>query len=177
MKQKKQDKKIKKGIKRKNVNIYFELISIIIIIPLFSFFILSILNKNNTSSVYRIPTNKTNIKISTDMNFYFPGENIKLMIENNSKKTIYFEPCEYLNKFEKKIGGKWRESFNYEGIKAYDKFGFKREKNITKCEIKLPKEGVGIYRTVIQIYYGCERPGEDMCRNSKAFYSNEFRVK
>ncbi len=177
MKQKKQDKKAKKEIKRKNVNIYFEVILMIIVIPIFSFLSISIFKENDSGFVSKILTGKSDVKITTDKPFYVSGENMKLSIKNESINPIYFEPCEYLNKFEKKIDEKWRESFNYESIKDYDKFGFKREKNITNCEIKLPKEGAGIYRTVIQIYYECERPGEDMCRNSKAFYSNEFRVK
>ncbi len=173
----KKQKKQKKTAIRKSANVYFEMVLVIIIIPLFSFFIFSISGKNSPDFIKNILPIKSNIKIFTEKATYFAGENIELFVKNNSKELIYFEPCEYLNKFEKLVGGKWVESSSYEGAKIYDEFGFNREKNFVNCKIQLPENGAGTYRAVVQIYYECERPGEFMCKNSDIFYSNKFEVR
>jgi len=179
----KQQNKTKKAIKqkktaiRKKTNIYFEIVLIIIIIPFFSFFILFILGKNTSDLIKNFLPIKSDIKVFTEKNFYYAGENIELFVKNDSKESIYFEPCEYLNKFEKKVNGRWIESSSYEGAKIYDESGFNREKNFVNCKINLPKDGAGIYRSVVQVYYECEKPGKNMCKNSEIFYSNKFEVK
>ena len=61
--------------------------------------------------------------------------------------------------------------------KTYDNRAFRKEENITDCDINLPKSGAGIYRAVVEIYYDCQIPGREMCADSKVFYSNEFEVR
>jgi len=179
----KQQNKTKKAIKqkktaiRKKTNIYFEIVLIIIIIPFFSFLALSVFGKNSPDLIKNILPNKSDIKIFTEKTFYSAGEDIEIFVKNNSKKSIYFEPCKYLNRFEKMADGKWIESSSYAGAKIYDESGFKKEKDFASCKIQLPENGAGIYRTVVRIYYECEKPGENMCKNSNVFYSNKFEVK
>lgn len=169
--------KQKKRITKKSVNIYFEIVLAIIIIPLFSFSVLSILRGNGHNSIKNIFTNNSGIKVFTEKALYSKGENIELFIKNDSEKSIYFEPCEYLNKFEKMAGERWIKSSSYESAKIYNDVGFNKEKDFISCKIPLPENGAGIYRTVVKIYYECEKPGENMCKDSDIFYSNEFEVK
>jgi hypothetical protein len=177
MQQKKEAKKQKNTIARKNNNIYFEVVLVIIIIPFFSFFTLSILGVNSYSLKRNISSNNNDINIFTEKTFYSAGDDIELFIKNDSKNSIYFEPCQHLNRFEKMIDGRWIEFSDYEGAKIYDESGFNREKNFVNCKIQLPKNGDGIYRSVVQVYYECEKPGENMCKDSDIFYSNEFEVR
>ncbi len=177
MKQKNKIKKQKKTATRKSANIYFEMVLAIIIIPLFSFLVLSVLGKNSPDLIRNILPSKSDIKVFTEKISYSAGENIELFIKNDSEKPIYFEPCKYLNRFEKMADGKWMESSSYNGAKIYDESGFKKGKNFASCKIQLPENGAGIYRAVVRIYYECEKPGEDACKNSDVFYSNEFEVK
>lgn len=177
MKQKNKTRKNKKTATRKSVNIYFEMILAIIIIPLFSFLALSALGKNSSYLIKNIFPDKSDIKIFTGKISYFAGENIELFIKNDSEKPVYFEPCKYLNRFEKMTDGRWIESSSYKGAKIYDESGFNKEKYFASCKIQLPENGAGIYRAVVRIYYECEKPGESMCKDSDVFYSNKFEVK
>ncbi len=176
MKQKNEAKKQKKTMVRKNANIYFEIVLAIIIIPLFSFLVLSVLGKNSPDLIKNILPCRSDIKVFTEKISYSAGEKIELFIKNDSEKSIYFEPCQYLNKFEKMADGKWTEYSSYNGVKIYDEFGFNKGKNFASCKIQLPENGAGTYRSVVQIYYECEKPGEDACKNSDIFYSNKFEV-
>lgn len=179
----KQKNKIKKEIKQKktagykNTDVCFEMILAVIIIPFFSFLVLSVLGKNSPNLIKNVLPIRSDIKVFTEKTFYSAGENIELFIKNNSKEPIYFEPCEYLNKFEKMINGEWIKFSDYKGAKIYDESGFNREKNFANCEIQPPKNGAGTYRAVIRIYYECEKPGESMCKDSDIFYSNKFEVR
>ena len=177
MKQKNIEKTNKKSNKKDIIiNVFLGVILTTMLVLLFSFLALLFFPKNKNIS-YNIKGNTQKIIITTDKEHYNVGEDIELSVKNRLTNSIYFEPCEYLDKFEKMVNGKWRESFSYGGKKNYDEFGFKREDNITNCKIELPKEGAGIYRAVVRIYYECEGPGENMCANSKVFYSNEFEVR
>lgn len=176
---KKQTKKIKQKKKQQkclNENIYFEVILMIILIPLFSFFVLSVFNKNEPNSTNRIIKDKTDVKILTDKNIYSLNDKIVLIVKNNSGELVYFEPCKYLNNFEKKVGKKWVAENKTTSDKTYDKSDFDKRKSVTKCEIDLPKSGEGIYRTFVNVYYDCKKPGYDTCRSFETFYSNEFEV-
>ena len=120
--------------------------------------------------------NTKSVEISTNKNVYIAGEKISLIIKNNKERAVYFEPCEYLNNFEKKINGEWKEeSVVISNNNYYNQFSFNRNKDLTKCKIELPKSGEGIYRSVVRIYYNCVKPGH--CESSEIFYSNEFGVK
>ena len=120
-------------------------------------------------------TNIKSVEINTDKNIYTAGEKINLSIINNEKQLVYFKPCEYLNNFEKEIDKKWRkENITISDNNDYNQVSFNKNESITKCEIELPKSGEGIYRSVVQIYYNCAKPG--YCESSKTFYSNEFII-
>ncbi len=112
----------------------------------------------------------------TEKNVYRIGDKIMLFIRNDSGNSIYFEPCEYLSNFEKKINGVWRSEKKIVEDKIYDSDNFRKEKSITSCKIDLPRSGAGTYRVVVRVYYNCQIPGENTCSNSKVFYSNEFKV-
>ncbi|NOQ67882.1 hypothetical protein GQ568_00385 [Patescibacteria group bacterium] len=168
-------KQKKKQQNSMNENIYFEVILMIILIPLFSFFVLSIFE---TNKVYRGHYSKDSkdVKILTDKNIYSLNDEIVLIVKNNSGEPVYFEPCEYLNNFEKKVVGKWVTENKIANSKTYNESDFNKRESITKCEIDLPKSGEGVYRTVVNVYYNCKKPGYDTCRSSEIFYSNEFEV-
>ena len=183
-------KPIKKITKRKKKQqkylgemLYFEVILMIILIPTIVLFLVPIfqkpLFKETCGQLHKIvykTDNQNSVEITTEKMVYKLGDEVTLAIKNNSGDSIYFEPCEYLNNFEKKVNNVWVNEKNTIGSKVYDSNDFKREKNITNCSINLPKSGVGIYRAVVRIYYDCQSPGEDTCSKSKVFYSNEFKV-
>ena len=120
-------------------------------------------------------TNTKGVEISTAKNVYAEGEKIELTLKNNKKQSIYFKPCEYLNNFEKKINGEWEKENVVANNNDYNQSSFNKNKSITRCEIELPRSGKGIYRSVVQIYYNCLKPGD--CESSEIFYSNEFEIK
>ena len=120
-------------------------------------------------------TSTKGVEINTDKNVYLNTEKINLIIKNNEEQSIYFKPCEYLNNFEKKVDGEWKkERVIVKDTYYYDQVSFNKNKSVTKCEIELPEAGEGTYRSVIEIYYNCLKPG--YCESSKTFYSNEFEV-
>jgi len=178
MKTKKQKNNFNKRMLLFSVVVF--IISIIIFLILFLSIVKIIYEteKVYNSNYYK---NIESVEISTDKNIYTIGEKNNLTIKNNEKQPIYFEPCEYLNNFEKKINGKWERenavvnhSSNYY---YYDQNNFNKNKSMTECEVELPKTGEGTYRFFVKIYYDCKKPGSDMCPSSKVFYSNEFEVK
>ncbi len=162
--------------------IYFEVILMIILIPTIVLFLIPIFQKPifeksgrlSYKTVYR--TDNKSVGIVTEKNVYKIGDKITLFIKNNSSDSIYFEPCEYLGNFEKKDNGVWRSERRAVKDKVYDSDNFRKEKNITSCNIDLPRSGTGTYRVVIKVYYNCQMPGENACSSSKVFYSNEFKV-
>jgi len=175
MKKKTKNTKTNKNKKYSHdAGLYFEIILIIIIIPLFSFFVITVFNQND--NIIKKVIIEEDVKIMTDKVFYIAGDEIKFLIENVSEESIYFEPCEYLNKFEKRVDGKWKKVLIQDNEKIYDESGFKIERRMTNCNIKLATEENGIFRVVVQVYYDCEKPGEEMCEYSKMFYSNEFEI-
>jgi hypothetical protein len=148
----------------------------IILIPVSVFFLASAFNVDKTYKKYYLENSK-NVKIFTDKSVYSSDGSVTLVIANNSDRLIYFEPCEYLNNFEKKVNGVWVPVSKDENNKIYDKSGFNRKNNATECKIKLPQSGEGTYRINVPVYYDCQKPGKDMCQGSEIFYSNEFRIK
>ena len=164
----------KPRLKQKNTNIYFEVVLMIILIPILTLVLVSLFK---TDKVYKGHYSKDskNVDILTDKNVYVNGEKINLTIKNNENQAIYFEPCEYLNNFEKKINGEWKKEDVIMSNNYYNQNSFNKNKSVTRCEIELPESGKGVYRSVIQIYYSCIKPG--YCENSKTFYSNEFEIK
>ncbi|MCK5412783.1 MAG: hypothetical protein KAI57_00215 [Candidatus Pacebacteria bacterium] len=170
-------KPIKKPNKKKVVrNNFVELILLVIIIlSLFSILMpLLFLNNNNTSQNVELKTQ--NILVTTEKNFYNSGEDVVLFIENNFNKSIYLKPCESQNRFERKINNIWYEISSTDKEIDYDKSGFNKEEKIVNCRVKLLSNEKGVYRSVVQAFYDCKKPGEEECRQSEIFYSNEFRV-
>jgi|GEM_PF-2904923 len=164
--------------------IYFEVILMIVLIPTIVLFLVPIFNKPISEKpreplyekIYK-NSGKYSIEVTTEKNVYRLGDEMTLSIKNNSGDSIYFEPCEYLNNFEKKVNGVWISERSAVEDKIYDANNFRREENVTNCSVNLPKSaGAGIYRAVVRIYYDCQMPGGDMCSDSKVFYSNEFKV-
>ena len=137
-----------------------------------------ITNLKTKNLIQKNPSLKNDSKVSilTDKNIYLDSEKINLIVKNDGAQSVYFEPCEYLNTFEKKINGEWeKESVVVDNNNYYNQVSFNKNKSATTCEIELPESGKGIYRSVVQIYYSCVKPGH--CESSKIFYSNEFEVK
>jgi len=169
-------KQKKKQQKCPNNNIYLEVILLAIIAPILTLVLVYVFKADK---IQKEPNSKESkdVKILTDKNIYNLNDEIVLIVRNNSGKSIYFEPCEYINIFEKKINGEWKkESVVINNDSSYyNQDSFNKNKSITKCEVKLPKSGEGIYRSVVQIYYNCVKPGR--CESSEVFYSNEFEVK
>ena len=176
-------KRKKKQQKYLGEKIYFEVILMVILIPTIVLFLVPIFqeplfkesHKLLNKTVYKAD-NKNYVEITTGKNIYRVGDEMIISIKNNSSDSIYFEPCEYLNSFEKKINGIWVDEKSVVENEIYDSRNFKKEESITNCSVSLPKSGAGIYRAVVRIYYDCQTPGENMCSDSKVFYSNEFRV-
>ena len=155
------------------VRILFVLLTAIFLILFFSLIKMNYEMKKICDNGY-YPDTKS-VEVNTNKNVYLNNEKINLTVKNNENQSIYFEPCEYLNNFEKKINGEWRkENAVINNSSYYDRVSFNKNKIVTRCEIELPKSGEGIYRSVVQIYYNCEKPGR--CESSEIFYSNEFKI-
>ncbi|MEA2097489.1 MAG: hypothetical protein U9P70_00175 [Patescibacteria group bacterium] len=168
----KQRKKQKKGFTQ---NIYFETILIILLIPTLVFVLVPIFNTNGIYKEQCLEESK-NVRILTDKNIYNPNDKIVLIVKNNSDEMVYFEPCEYLNNFDKKVNGRWITESDIIDNEIYDEYDFDKKDSIIKCKIDLPQSGDGIYRAVVKVYRDCKMPGYSMCKSSETFYSNEFEV-
>lgn len=177
MKKNTKSKKQKQQKKYLGEKIYFETVLMIILIPTLVFFLVPVFKKADKFCKKNcLSEDSKYVEISTDKSVYGLRDEIILALKNNSDNSIYSEPCEYLNNFEKKINGVWKSAGETLTDKIYDTSSFDRKRNITRCEIESPKSGKGIYRSVVQIYYGCKKPDKNMCETSKTFYSNEFEV-
>ncbi len=154
----------------------FYVVLMIILIPTLVLFLIPLFNAGRFHDTERCSKASDSIEILTDRKVYSSNDKITLIIKNNSGKTIYLEPCEYLNKFERKVGKKWMPENRVISNIVYDKSSFNRRKGAVKCKIDPPTAGKGTYRVVVKVYYNCEKPGYDACRNSKVFYSNGFRL-
>ncbi|MBW6440631.1 hypothetical protein K0B03_01190 [Patescibacteria group bacterium] len=165
----------KKNNKNVDNNIFFKVILMIMIIPIFSFLTLSMFDSSeNFSNNTKLDIQK--IIVSTEKEHYKIGDQIILSVENHFEKSIYLEPCEYQDRFEKKINGSWQEITSYQKDKDYDKTGFKKEDSVKDCRVILSSKEAGVYRSVVRIFFDCKKPGEQECQKSELFYSNEFNV-
>lgn len=165
----KEEKKVKYDAE---ILFYFVVMAILPIF--FPLFFSSLMSKNSPENNYLVK-NLQNIIVSTDKRVYNFDDRIVLAIENYSERSIYSEPCEYLDNFEKKVNESWVSLVSSQKEKIYDRSGFNKSKNVTKCIVKLPEVDEGIYRANIKVYYGCIKP--EKCAGSTNFYSNEFTVK
>ena len=176
-------KQKKKQQKYMGETIYFEVVLMIILIPTTVLFLVPIFQKpifqknykQSRQIVYKTD-NKNSVRVATEKSVYKVGGEMVLSIKNNSDNSIYFEPCEYLNNFEKKVDDVWIKEENITKNKIYDSDSFKKGESVTSCKVDLSELSAGTYRSVVKIYYDCQAPGESACSNSKVFYSNEFKV-
>ncbi len=174
MKKTKIAKKFKEAVKLEyDAEILFYFV-IMAILPVFLLVIFSPLMTNNSPRGNYLADNLKDIIVSTDKKTYGLEDEIVLIIENYSKRSIYSEPCEYLNNFEKKVNESWVALASPQKEKIFDKSGFNKSKNVTKCIVKLPQASEGTYRANVKIYYGCAKP--EACAGSSKFLSNEFTV-
>jgi hypothetical protein len=146
----KKTKQKKKQQNRSGENIYFEVILMIILIPTLVFVLVPIFSTDKIHKEHYSKDGK-DVKILTDKNIYSLNDEIVLIVKNNSGEPVYFEPCEYLNNFEKKVSEKWVAENKIMSNKIYDEYVFDKKKSVTKCEIDLPKSGEGVYRTVVKV--------------------------
>jgi hypothetical protein len=157
----------------------FPVIVAIIFIPILFIIVFDpVLSRKNDSSVGNYGLGlKNDVKISTSKNKYSANEGIILHVDNKGRSSVYFEPCETLNAFEKKVGTNWvlqdRQETNpdYSSVSAFEK----KDGN-AECKIGFPPSGPGTYRVVVPIFYGCTQPSRYACQSSQNFYSNEFEV-
>lgn len=163
-----------------DAEIIFQVVLIIIVIPVFSFLTVTVFGNifyKKISGNNEIFTRGRKVNILTDKKLYYEKEKIVFAVENGSKEPIYIEPCEYLNNFEKNVNGSWEPYKKTVQNKVYDDYGFEKNKKVTICEFGLPEADSGIYRLVVKVYYDCKKPGENMCGKSDTFYSNGFEIK
>ncbi|MFZ2969829.1 MAG: hypothetical protein WA063_01650 [Minisyncoccia bacterium] len=168
----KKTKEVKKLEYDAEILFYFVIMAIL---PVFILVLFSPLMANNSSESNYLVKNLKSIIVSTDKKVYGLNDEIVLAIENYSERSVYSEPCEYLDNFEKKVNESWVSLMSSQREKIYDQSGFNRSKKVTKCIVKLPQFGEGTYRASVKVYYGCTKPEE--CAGSNNFYSNEFAVK
>ena len=116
---------------------------------------------------------KGEVLIITDKTEYEAGGNLKVKIKNNFSKQICFSSC-YPYLLEKK-NEKW-ESYKYVECQKFNGNGHCLKAGQLKAfELTLPKVSEGLHRLAIPICIGCK--SEDIFREDKRFYSNEFTVK
>jgi len=173
-------KKLKKiKIKNKRLKLDAEILFYFVIMAILPVFIMVFYAQyekidNLKRNAYLIE-NLDRIIVKTDKDIYKLGDRITLAIENYTERSVYSQPCEYLDNFEKYINGKWVGlGARHEKIE-YDKSGFNLSRKITKCTLPLPEvEESGTYRFVVKVYHGCVEP--ENCTGAMDFYSNEFKV-
>jgi len=174
MKQK-PNKKNRKKVDKNNF-LEFILVAIITLSSSSVFILMLLVFLKAENSPRDIEPKIQNILVTTEKNFYNSGEDIVLSIENNFNKPIYLEPCESQNRFERKINGEWQEILDFDKEINYDKSGFNKQNKIANCRVGMLSDEKGIYRSVVQAFYDCKKPGKEECGQSEIFYSNEFSV-
>jgi len=116
---------------------------------------------------------KGGISIVTDKTEYEAGGNLKVKIKNNFGKQICFSSC-YPYLLESK-NEKW-ESYKYTECQKFNGNGHCIEtRGLKAYELTLPQVLAGLHRLVIPVCLGCK--DNDLFREDKRFYSNEFLIK
>lgn len=127
------------------------------------------------------PGNLTLEKViySNDKISYRLDEIINLNIINNTDRSIFLAPCEYFNKFEKKISGVWQavilDSCDKADAASADDFQDKISKKITGA-FEAKKLGEGTWRGVSTVYFGCQKPLVENCEYMKTVYTRMFTI-
>lgn len=111
--------------------------------------------------------------------FYRPEELIKLNIINNTDESIYLAPCQYFNKFEKRVLNEWQavslavcdELDNPADSGSIEKISKKAEESL-----EAKKLGEGIWRGVAVVYFGCQKAQTSSCTNNRIIYTDEFAI-
>lgn len=120
-----------------------------------------------------------NVIYRNDKIFYRPDEMIKLDIINNANESIYLAPCQYFNKFEKKISDKWQAVFLAacdEVEVLTDSGSIEKISERAEESFMAKKLGEGVWRGVSTVYFGCQKAQIASCKNSQTIYTNEFAI-
>lgn len=137
-------------------------------------------NKINIAGVYsQANLNSMQIAYLNDKNFYYTNEAIKLNIVNNANESIYLAPCQYFNKFEKKLSDKWEaislascDNVNFSADQAsIEKISKKVEQFILAKNL-----GEGVWRGASTVYFGCEKAQAESCKKSQVVHTDEFVI-
>lgn len=119
------------------------------------------------------------IVYNNDKTFYNVEETINLNIINNSNESIYLAPCQYFNKFEKKVSNTWQivSLSECDGVGAVAEISVieKISKKVTES-IMAKKLGEGVWRGVSRIYFGCQKAQIESCENGQIIYTKEFVI-
>lgn len=161
---------------------FLSVVLAIVCIPIFSILVLNAFFGAQSGSSDLLSdkcslNSQNQISIFTDRPQYQPGEKIALSMENDSDYSVYFEPCKFLNIFEKKVGEEWVLQEQVEEDARYFKDEFEKKDGNASCEdIALPPSGPGTYRMAVTVFYECKRPSRYACQRSELSYSNQFEV-
>lgn len=124
-----------------------------------------------------IPIEK--ITYHVDKDTYLLNDIIKFGIINNSNESIYLAPCQYFNRFEKKIAKGW-QSINIESCTETEDTSSTMdiEKVSKKLEgtLDAKKLGNGIWRGVSTVYLGCQKAQFASCQAKKTVFTGEFTI-
>lgn len=116
---------------------------------------------------------------NNDKTSYNTEEMINLNIINNSNESIYLVPCQYFNKFEKKVSDKWQaislavcdETEFLADFVSIEKINKKAEDSIVAKKL-----GEGVWRGVSTVYFGCQKAQTTSCKNNQIIYTDEFVI-
>lgn len=114
-----------------------------------------------------------------DKNFYRTDEMIKLNIVNGASESIYLAPCQYFNKFEKKIADDWQSISLFEcdnnDITA-DTVSIEKISKLVEDYVSAKRLGEGVWRGVSKIYFGCRKAQTVSCVKDQMIYTSEFTI-
>lgn len=110
---------------------------------------------------------------------YRTDEMINLDIINNANESIYLVPCQYFNKFEKKVSDKWQAVFLVacdETEILTDSASIEKISKRAEASFMAKELGEGVWRGVSAVYFGCQKAETASCKNSQIIYTNEFII-
>lgn len=137
------------------------------------------MQKQNSEKLGNSPIFSKEVVYSADKKTYLLNDTINLKIINYTDKPIYLSPCQYFNKFEKKINNTWKEipllySCNTASVAGADTFD--RSNRQTGENIAASSLGEGVWRGVSEVFFDCQKKENIRCKNSKMVYSGEFTI-
>lgn len=115
-----------------------------------------------------------------DKILYRPDDTINLNIVNETRESIYLAPCEYFNKFEKKVSDKWQSisliSCDESAASSSDTEPIEKISKKVEESIVAKKLGEGLWRGVSVVYFGCQQAKTISCSSNKTIYTDEFVI-